>query len=160
MKQYDFLFIYFFKLFLLNVKLFLLFILTEVSYSDNCKGCCATKCNSSCKWLQVIGFIHFSVLLSMHSCTGSQGVIILELAGDAGCFHMVLKTHYALLSNSWNNCRKKIQIMVTVLPFGKIMVKSLQNHAYTLPCMFTTFLHTKCTWCMYVQFGLCFTCVM
>jgi hypothetical protein len=47
------------------------------------------------------------MLLSIHSFTGSQGVIILELAGDAGYFHMVLKTHYALLSNSWNNCREK-----------------------------------------------------
>jgi hypothetical protein len=28
--------------------------------------------------------------------------------------------------------KKKIQIMVTVLPFGKIMVKSFQNHAHTL----------------------------
>ena len=155
MKQYDF-----FLTYLADCEIVLLCTMTVVSYSDNCIGCCAANSHSSCKWLQVRGFIHFCVLLSAHSFHSSQGVPILEVVGDTGYFHMVLKTHYSLLSNSWNNCRKKFWILVTLLPFGKIMVKSLQNHAYTLPCIFTTFLHIKYTCCISVQFGLCFTCVM
>ena len=141
------------------MKLFLLFTVSVLSYSDNCKGY-AAKCNSLCKWLQDRCFIHFCVLLSIHSFNTSQGVIILELVGDASYFHMVLKTHcYSTVGVTAE--KKKIWILVTLLPLGKIMVKSLQNHAYTLPCIFTTFLHTKCTLkCMSVQFRLCFTCIM
>jgi hypothetical protein len=62
--------------------------------------------------------------------------------------------------NNQNTCReKKILILVTLLPFSKITLESLQNHAYILSCMFATFLHTKCTQCIPLQFGFCFTCV-